>query len=337
MPISDYLRGLRTKVGTDLLLCPAVTMVLRDEAGRVLLARHADNQQWALPGGSVDPDETPADTAMRELWEEAGVLAVPERILGVYGGPDFMVTYPNGDQIASVDTVFACRIVEGVITADQEEIHELRYFTQAETHALALAPWVKVVLTDLWRGDTQASFQPPVWQLPTDGVRKGGMSDYVRQLRQRIGTDLLLAPTVGALVFNDRGDILLQQRGDTKQWSIPAGALDPVETPADGVLREVWEETGLLVMPERLVGVYGGPQLRHTHPNGDQAASILNLFTCRPVDDRPPSPDGRESLDARFFPVAAALTILPERWQRRLQSALAGHAAVYFQPATWHP
>ena len=337
MPISAYLRGLRAKIGTDLILAPAVTMVCRDEAGRVLLARHADNDRWGLPGGSVDPDETPANAAVRELWEEAGVRATPTRILGVYGGPAFMVTYPNGDQVASVDTVFECHINEGTPAADQDEIHELRYFSQAEAAQLTLAPWMMVVLADLWRNAEQPCFQVPIWQPPADGIRKSGISDYVRNLRERIGTDLLLAPTVGALVFDTQGQLLLQQRSDTGQWSVPAGALDPGECPADGVLREVWEEAGVLVAPTRLLGVYGGPNLRHVHTNGDQAASLLSVFACRTVDETAPSPDGRESLDARFFPVAAALTRLPERWQQRLQSALAARAAAYFEPATWQP
>lgn len=337
MPISAYLRGLRAKIGTDLILAPAVTMVCRDAAVRVLLARHADDDRWALPGGSIDPDETPANAAARELWEEAGVRATPTRLLGVYGGPDFMVIYPNGDQVASVDTVFECRIDSGAPAADQDEIHELRYFSQAEAAQLPLAPWMQVVLADLWRNVEQPCFQVPLWQPPTDGIRKSGISDYVRKLRERIGTDLLLAPTVGALVFDGEGQLLLQQRVDNGQWSIPAGALDPGERPADGVLREVWEEAGVLVAPTRLLGVYGGPNLRHVHTNGDQAASILSLFACHTVDGTVPSPDGRESLDARFFPVAEALALLPDRWQLRVRNALAERTAAYFEPATWQP
>jgi 8-oxo-dGTP pyrophosphatase MutT (NUDIX family) len=141
MPISDYLRGLRTKVGTQLLLMPAVTLVCRDEQGRILLARHHDYDQWALPGGTIDPGETPADTAVREMWEETGLLVEPVRVLGVYGGASFCITYPNGDQIASVDTVFECRVVGGKLAADQEEISELRYFSEVDLAKLPLPLW----------------------------------------------------------------------------------------------------------------------------------------------------------------------------------------------------
>lgn len=338
MPISDYLRGLRANVGTDLILAPAVTMVCRDDAGRVLLARHADFDQWALPGGALDPDETPANAAVRELWEEAGVRATPERIIGVYGGPEFTVTYPNGDQVISVDTAFACRIEGGELAADQDEIHELRYFTEAETAHLPLPAWMKIVLTDIFRNREETSFQPPTWMPPADGLRKGGISDYVRNLRRRIGTDLLLMPSVGALVYDAQGNVLLQQRSDTGHWSAPVGGMDPGEVPADSVVREVWEETGVLVRPERVLGVLGGPQFRNTHGNGDQTASVIMIFACQTIDESGLSPDGRESIDVKFFPQAEALTLLTKLWQRRMGSVPEfATTSTHFEPPTWQP
>ena len=83
MPISDYMRCLREKVGPDLLLAPSVTIITFDDQGRILLARHADTGVWVAPGGSVDPHESPADAAVREMWEETGLLVEPTKILGV--------------------------------------------------------------------------------------------------------------------------------------------------------------------------------------------------------------------------------------------------------------
>lgn len=336
MPISDYLRSLRAKVGNALLLMPAVTVVCQDEQGRFLLARHQDYDQWAFPGGSIDPGETPANAAVREMWEESGLLVEPITILGVYGGPAFTWTYPNGDQVAYVDTVFRCRILSGALTADQEEISELRYFTQAELAQLPLSPWMQVVTADLVGSATSTCFQPIVWQPPADGIRKGGISDYVRQLRQTIGQDLLLMPAVGALVFDAQGNVLLQQRADNGKWSAPVGGMDPYEVPAAAAAREVWEETGVVVDPVRVLGVYGGPQMRHTHANGDQTASVVIVFECR-VRSGTPTPDGVESLDARFFEVDEAMALLAQRWQERMGTALAIHPLAQFDAATWQP
>lgn len=336
MPISDYLRGLRAKVGQALVLMPAVTIICRDDQGRVLLARHRDYDQWALPGGSIDPGETPANAAVREMWEETGLLVEPVHILGVYGGPTFTWTYPNGDQVAYVDTVFVCRIVGGTPAADQEEISELRYFTQAEMAQLVLPPWMTVVLADLFNGTVQTCFQPALWMPPADGLRKGGISDYVRQLRQHIGHDLLLMPAVGAVVFDEQGQILLQQRADNGRWSAPVGGMDPYEVPGAAALREVWEETGILAEPVRVLGVYGGPQMHNTHPNGDQTASVLIIFECRALAGTP-SADAYESIDAKFFPVDEAMMLLAQRWRERMGTVLEIHAHAHFEPATWRP
>lgn len=336
MPISDYLRGLRQKVGTARLLVPAVTMVCRDEQGRVLLARHHDYDQWAPPGGSIDPGETPADAAVREMWEETGLLVEPVRVQAIYGGPTYCGTYPNGDQIASVDIVFEGRAIGGTLAADGQEVQEVRYCTPAEVATLALPPWADLTLANYFAGQRQTCFQAPVWTPPADGIRKGGISDYVRALRDRIGHELLLLPAVGAFVFDHQGHLLLQQRADSGQWGLPVGGMELYETPADAVLRETWEETGVLIKPQRVIGVYGGPTLRHTHANGDQTAAILFVFQCV-MDGGTPTADGNEALDARFFPLAQARDLLAPHWQARLACALQGDAKIDFAPATWQP
>ncbi|MDP8923249.1 MAG: NUDIX hydrolase N-terminal domain-containing protein [Chloroflexota bacterium] len=71
---------------------------------------------------------------------------------------------------------------------------------------------------------------------------------------------------VGAAIFNAGGEILLLQRPESGLWGLPVGFSEVGETPAEGIAREVREETGLLVRPERLLGVYdcrGGPWLLH--------------------------------------------------------------------------
>lgn len=340
MPISEYLRGLRKKVGTDLLLMPAASMICRDAAGRVLLARHTSPPVWALPGGSIDPGEIPADAAVRELWEETGLLVEPFRLFGVYGGPTFAVTYANGDQICSVDIVYECHVVGGVLQPDNEEVESLAFYSEAEMAGLNLPQWTRLVLADLFaeqrKGLQVTHFQQTTWQPPDDGVRHAGMSDYVRNLRAKIGNDLLLMPAVGAIVLNDRGELLLQQRGDTQRWGPPLGGMDPHESPSDAIVREVWEETGLVVEPVRVLGVFGGPSMRRTFANGHQVASVFILFACRVVGGEA-EPDGVESLAVRFMPIDEAKIHLSGYWAERIDLLTKQEQLARFQAATWQP
>ncbi len=67
---------------------------------------------------------------------------------------------------------------------------------------------------------------------------------------------------VGAIVRNSRGHLLVVQRGHDPaagSWSLPGGRVEPGESDADAVAREVWEETGLVVRPGRLVGAVERP------------------------------------------------------------------------------
>ena len=53
-------------------------------------------------------------------------------LLGVVGGPDFRLTYPNGDRCASVSTVYAARVVGGTPVPDAVETDALRWFARDE-------------------------------------------------------------------------------------------------------------------------------------------------------------------------------------------------------------
>lgn len=128
MPISEYIRAIRAKIGTDMLFMPGVAGVVINEAGEILLQRRSDNGQWGLPGGAIDPGEEPADAVVREVFEETGVQVIPERLVGIYSGPDFYMRYPNGDEAMILSVAFACRPIAGEPRVNDDESLEVRYF-----------------------------------------------------------------------------------------------------------------------------------------------------------------------------------------------------------------
>jgi 8-oxo-dGTP pyrophosphatase MutT (NUDIX family) len=105
--------------------------------------------------------------------------------------------------------------------------------------------------------------------------------DFILKLRERIGHDMLWIPAVRGVVFDDAGRVLLGQRADNGHWGLIAGILEPGEEPAQGLEREILEETGVVAVAERLVAVDGSGHV--TYPNGDVCQFLTLVFRCRYV------------------------------------------------------
>lgn len=123
------------------------------------------------------------------------------------------------------------------------------------------------------------------------------ISPYLKKLRQYVGHDLVLMPGTGAIVRNDKSEVLLQRRSDNGQWGLLGGVTDPHESPAQAVVREVYEESGLSVRPKRCVALL---RLDTVYPNGDHLQPTVAVFECEIVSGELKSLDG-ESLELRFF------------------------------------
>lgn len=127
MPTPEFILALRQKIGHDLLWLPGVTAVVRNADDHILLVRRKDNGRWTLVTGCLDPGEQPAAGALREVWEETGVIAVADRLLRVQAlGPS---TYPNGDRAQFMDIAFLCHAVDGEATVNDDESTEVGWFS----------------------------------------------------------------------------------------------------------------------------------------------------------------------------------------------------------------
>lgn len=101
-------------------------------------------------------------------------------------------------------------------------------------------------------------------------------------IRDRLVDELgHVTPKVGAnaAVFDDEGRILLMKRADDETWCLPGGFVDPNESPAETVVRETREETGLNVQPTELVQLY-------TRKPGEHGPHCLvsPIYLCEVVD-----------------------------------------------------
>jgi ADP-ribose pyrophosphatase YjhB (NUDIX family) len=148
MGISPHIARLRAFVGHELLLLPSVAVLPVDEAGRVLLAWQAGHiDGWGIVGGAVEPGESPAEAAIREAREEIGVEIRLGRLLDVLGGPDYEVTYPNGDRVAYVSTVYEAGVAAGVPAPADGELSDVAWFTREELRTVPLNRFARALLT----------------------------------------------------------------------------------------------------------------------------------------------------------------------------------------------
>jgi 8-oxo-dGTP diphosphatase len=95
-------------------------------------------------------------------------------------------------------------------------------------------------------------------------------------------------PCVGAVVTDGQGRLLMIKRGHEPGaglWSIPGGRIEPGETGADALVREMLEETGLTVQVGRLLGRVRRPGLDGAVIDIRDYAATVTGGTLRPGDD----------------------------------------------------
>ncbi len=151
-----YTRWLRSYVGHQRILQVRVSAFVRDATAAILLCRRADVMLWDVPGGTLELDEAPAHGIAREVQEETGLVIEAERLIGVYGGPEFHWSYPNGDQAQILAIFFTARIVGGAMHPAGHENVNVAFFPP--DHLPPLLPRTRRMLDDALAAKREASF-----------------------------------------------------------------------------------------------------------------------------------------------------------------------------------
>lgn len=149
-----YTHWLRSYVGHQRIFQVRASGFLCDDQGRVLLGRRADVMLWDVPGGTIEPDETPVQGLIREVETETGLTITPGRLIGVYAGPDFTWTYPNGDQAQIVCIFMHCSLDYGELHLANRENVTLDFF--APDHLPPLLPRTRRMLADAFANRVEA-------------------------------------------------------------------------------------------------------------------------------------------------------------------------------------
>jgi 8-oxo-dGTP pyrophosphatase MutT (NUDIX family) len=131
------------------------------------------------------------------------------------------------------------------------------------------------------------------------------MSSYMTALRAKVGTDLILMPSVAALIRDDAGRVLLVQHVEGR-WQLPGGAVDPGERPAEACVRECREEASVEIETSRILGVFGGPEYRTVYSNGDVVAFVVTVYEARVVGGEPAAGDDETRAAGWYDPAELA-------------------------------
>jgi 8-oxo-dGTP pyrophosphatase MutT (NUDIX family) len=125
VPIPDFVRDLRARIGTaPLWLCGASAVVI--DGDRILLIRRSDTGAWTPITGIIDPGEEPAATLVREALEEANVAISVDRLTSTWVTRP--VVYENGDRAQYLDLTFRCSYLGGDPRPVDGEASEVAWF-----------------------------------------------------------------------------------------------------------------------------------------------------------------------------------------------------------------
>ncbi|MBY8885647.1 NUDIX domain-containing protein [Streptomyces sp. PTM05] len=152
--------------------------------------------------------------------------------------------------------------------------------------------------------------------------------EFLRDLRETVGRRLLCLPGVNAVVLDDEQRVLLVRRSDDGRWTIVGGIPEPGEQPAQAMVREIYEETAVRAVVERVVAVYAEPPI--TYPHGDQVQFMSTTFRCRAVGGEARVNDD-ESTEVGWFALDE-LPALSARGVARIKLALADGPTWFEEP-----
>ena len=201
---------------------PVVAAIVTSFTG-VLIARRNDGEPpWTFIGGKVEPGESPAEAAVREVREETG--------LQVHAGEEIGRRVHPRTGRAMVYVAARPTDGTGAVVRATDELAEVRWVSLAEADELM-----------------NGQIFEPVRQYLQQTLENGN-GDQGRLARHSV--------SAGAAVIREDGRVLAIRRADNGEWAPPGGVVELHEDPRDTVRREVLEETGVTVEPGQLTGVY---------------------------------------------------------------------------------
>ena len=125
--------------------------------------------------------------------------------------------------------------------------------------------------------------------------------NYIKSLRQHIGTKPIIAPGSAIIVLNENNELLLQLRSDTNDWGLPGGGMEIGDSFEETACKELYEETGLIAEELKLLGLASGKELYYKFPHGDEIYNATAIFKATAVTGS--IRKNEESKALKYFPL----------------------------------
>lgn len=194
---------------------PVVGVLVENPKGEVLLIRsHKWNNKYVMPGGHIEVGEKMEDAARREILEETG-LSIKD------------IKFVTFFEFIQEDSFYKSK-------------HFIFFNFSAKTED------TEVTLND--------EAQEYIWVIPKDALNLP-LENYTRKTIEMIVNSMkqgidYIGVSVGAMILNDQGEILLAKRSQTVKnergcWENPGGSVEFGETLQSAVRREIKEEFGI--------------------------------------------------------------------------------------------
>ena len=144
----SYIMDMRKKAGHKPIINVGATILVFNENKELLLNLRSDTNDWGIPGGGKELNETLEECAIRELKEETNLDTSDLELVTVLSGNEYYYKYPNDDEVDCVIILYQVKNYSGELIINDRESKELKFFSldnlpQLESRAKVIIDKIK--------------------------------------------------------------------------------------------------------------------------------------------------------------------------------------------------
>ena len=125
----SYIMNMRSKVGHEPIINVGATILVFNENKELLLNLRSDTNDWGIPGGGKELNETLEECAIRELKEETNLDTSDLELVTVLSGNEYYYKYPNNDEVDCVIILYQVKKYSGKLNINDGESTKLKFFS----------------------------------------------------------------------------------------------------------------------------------------------------------------------------------------------------------------